>query len=83
MLIPTKVPVLVSVLYWRPDFPHLLNRYDQQLKDEEVPNFPRLVHFLEHWRSTIDAVVNDVFVDAGPYKLPRGCRPYGELYRLQ
>lgn len=48
-----------EILYYRPDYRSLLQSFVWQTLDE-APRFPRLAHFLEHWRREIDAVIHSI-----------------------
>lgn len=50
-----------EVLYYRPDFPSLLQSFCWQTQDV-APDFPRLKQFLDHWRREIKAVIHSVRV---------------------
>lgn len=63
-ILPVKVLLLTQVIYWRPDYHHILNEFTWQL-DDEVPEMPRLRHFLQHWHDEIDAVISEVLVATG------------------
>jgi uncharacterized protein Usg len=52
------------VLYFMPDHPSLLQTYLWQMIDE-APKYPRLNHFLDHWRREIEAVIHSVRVAHG------------------
>ncbi len=48
-----------EILYWRPDFPSLLQSFAFQSVDR-APEFPRLHAFLDHWRREIEAVIHSI-----------------------
>lgn len=50
-----------QVLYYRPDFPAILQSFTWQTLDA-APDFPRLNRFLDHWRREIEAVIHSVTV---------------------
>lgn len=50
-----------EVLYYRPDYPSLLQSFCWQTHDI-APDFPRLRQFLDHWRREIEAVIHSVRV---------------------
>ncbi|MCC5981743.1 MAG: Usg family protein [Oceanicaulis sp.] len=50
-----------EVLYYRPDYPSLLQSFCWQTQDI-APDFPRLKAFLDHWRREIEAVIHSVRV---------------------
>lgn len=51
--------VSVRILYWRPDFPRLLNTFFTQM-DDEVPGLIKVRKFLRHWDEEIDARIREV-----------------------
>jgi uncharacterized protein Usg len=59
--LPDRRLILVKVLYFIPDYRHLLNEFTWQTEDE-VPTLPRLHRFLRYWQQNIDAVIKDVSV---------------------
>jgi len=63
MRIPRLVTVTLFICYYRPDYPSILNDFTWQL-DDRVPGFPRVRHFLEHWRTEIRAPISTVSVCA-------------------
>jgi uncharacterized protein Usg len=56
-----KELVLVGVVYYRPDFIHLLNEFYWQT-DDVVPDLPRVHKFLNYWRTEIGVPIKDVFI---------------------
>lgn len=82
MLIVPKVPVLVSVIFFLPDFPSLVQRLDWGIEDE-APRFPRFWDYIEVWRTKVDATVKEILVDTGRVPGPRGFRSIAEVYTLQ
>jgi uncharacterized protein Usg len=50
-----------EVLYFMPDHPRLLQTFLWQTQDQ-APRFPRLIRFLDFWRTEIDAVIHTVRV---------------------
>jgi len=49
----------ITILYWRPDYRSLLQEFLWQTQDLP-PEFPRMMKFLNHWRTRIDAVIHRV-----------------------
>lgn len=49
----------VEIRYWLPDHPRLLQQFVWQQYDV-APGFPVLHHFLDHWRSDIEAALHSV-----------------------
>jgi uncharacterized protein Usg len=56
-----KTLVLVDVIYYRPDYTHLLNEFIWQTPDI-VPEIPRVHKFLKYWQENIDAKIQEVLV---------------------
>lgn len=59
--------VTLNVVYYMPDHRSVLNEFIWQTLDLR-PTYPRVQHFLEHWRREIDAVIKEVLLsdsDAG------------------
>lgn len=50
-----------EVIYYMPDHPGLLQSFLWQTYDL-APNFPRLMRFLDHWRTDIEAAIHSVRV---------------------
>jgi uncharacterized protein Usg len=61
-----------EVLYYMPDHPSLLQRFQWQTLDI-APDFPRIHQFLDFWRREIDAVIHSVNVSAVGEVRPPGC----------
>lgn len=61
-----RSPVLISisVLYFLPDYRHIVNEFFWQTHDH-CPAYPRLHRFLDYWRREIDAVIKEVRIEAG------------------
>lgn len=70
-----------EVLYYMPDHPRLLQTYLWQMVDE-APRFPRLAHFLDHWRREISAVIHSVRVASGEPLTPPAWRKVDSLIRM-
>lgn len=58
-------PVLLRVIYFLPDYAHLVNVFVWQTMDI-VPSLPRVHRFLDYWRTDIEAVIKEVTVSHGP-----------------
>ncbi|MGH7076427.1 MAG: usg protein [Stellaceae bacterium] len=50
-----------EIFYHLPDHPHVLQSFIWQQVDE-APDFPRLRHFLDYWRTDIEAKLHSVTV---------------------
>jgi len=61
ILIPRHEIVLVKIIYFMPDYRHLLNEFFYQLEDL-VPDIPRVHHFLNHWKNNIEAPIREVLI---------------------
>lgn len=56
IIVPRLLTVTLSVEYYRPDFPSILQAFVWQL-DDRTPDFPRVHRFLDHWRREITAPI--------------------------
>ncbi len=72
----------VEVSYYLPDYPSLLQTFTWQLYDE-VPDYPYLRRFMDHWRCNIDAVVHSVRVAHAMQLGPREWRPVNGVITIQ
>lgn len=70
-----------EVIYYMPDHPSLLQRFQWQTLDVG-PDFPRIHQFLEFWRREIDAVIHSVNVSAVGELRPARVRIAGVISRL-
>jgi len=61
MLLRRKELILVGVIYYRPDYAHLLNEFYWQIEDE-MPDMPRVHRFLLFWKDHIEATIKEVIV---------------------
>jgi uncharacterized protein Usg len=60
--------VTVSVLYYLPDHPSLLNEFLWQTMDLG-PRYPRIGAFLDFWRREIEATIKEVMIsEAAPFR---------------
>jgi uncharacterized protein Usg len=57
MILPKHV--LINVIYYRPDAPHILQEFLWETPDV-VPELPRVHRFLTYWRANIEATINQV-----------------------
>lgn len=53
--------VTIRVLYYIPDYQHLVNEFIWQTLDLH-PRYPRVRRFLDHWRREIDAVIKEIMI---------------------
>ena len=59
MLIRVTQPVTLQILYYRPDYQHLLQEFMWGF-DDLVPELVKTHRFLWHWKHNIQAVVAEV-----------------------
>lgn len=55
-----NVLVTTMVIYYNPDFRHVLQEFIFQQLDE-LPSYPRLNSFLTHWEKHIEGPIHSVF----------------------
>lgn len=70
-----------EILYYRPDYRSLLQSFVWQTMDE-APKFPRLAHFLDHWRREIDAVIHSIRIAHADWVGPTEIRGVDHEFRL-
>ena len=58
--------VTLSVLYWMPDYKHILQEFIWQTGDVR-PEYPRVHRFLNYWHDNIEAVISEIYI-ADSYK---------------
>ena len=51
--------VTLNVLYWMPDYTHILQEFIWQTADVR-PEYPRVHKFLNYWHDNIEAVISEV-----------------------
>ena len=51
--------VTINVLYWMPDYTHILQEFIWQTSDIR-PEYPRVHRFLNYWHDNIEAVISEV-----------------------
>jgi uncharacterized protein Usg len=73
--------VTVSVLYYLPDYPSLLNEFLWQTMDLG-PKYPRVEAFLDHWRREIDATIKEVMISGSRSTAARTLRTVDDLVVL-
>jgi|TARA_Y100000992_G_scaffold156493_1_gene104619 uncharacterized protein Usg len=79
MIIKKKRLVTVDILYWIPDYRHILQEFIWQT-DDLVPEMPRVHKFLNFWHENIDAVISEIRVMDGD---ENSFLPVKETYTLQ
>ena len=59
MIIVRNTIVTINVLYWMPDYTHILQEFIWQTADIK-PEYPRVHRFLNYWHDNIEAVISEV-----------------------
>ena len=59
MIILKNTIVTINVLYWMPDYTHILQEFIWQTSDVR-PEYPRVHRFLNYWHDNIEAVISEV-----------------------
>ena len=59
MIIVKNTIVTLNVLYWMPDYTHILQEFIWQTADVR-PAYPRVHRFLNYWHDNIEAVISEV-----------------------
>ena len=59
MILVRNTIVTVNVLYWMPDYNHILQEFIWQTADVR-PGYPRVHRFLNYWHDNIEAVISEV-----------------------
>ena len=59
MIILRNTIVTLNVLYWMPDYTHILQEFIWQTADIR-PEYPRVHRFLNYWHDNIEAVISEV-----------------------
>ena len=59
MILIRNTIVTINVLYWMPDYTHILQEFIWQTSDMR-PEYPRVHRFLNYWHDNIDAVISEV-----------------------
>jgi uncharacterized protein Usg len=53
--------ITLDVIYYRNDYPSILNEFIIQLEDS-IPDTPKVVKFLDHWKNNNLAVIKDILI---------------------
>ena len=61
MIILRNTIVTLNVLYWMPDYEHILQQFIWQTADVR-PEYPRVHRFLNYWYDNIEAVISEVII---------------------
>jgi len=59
MILVKNTIVTLNVLYWMPDYTHILQEFIWQTADIS-PEYPRVHRFLNYWHDNIEAVISEV-----------------------
>ena len=59
MILIRNTIVTLNVLYWMPDYTHILQEFIWQTADVR-PEYPRVHKFLNYWYDNIEAVISEV-----------------------
>ena len=59
MILIRNTIVTLNVLYWMPDYTHILQEFIWQTSDIR-PAYPRVHRFLNYWHDNIEAVISEV-----------------------
>ena len=51
----------VQVVYYMPDYLHLVNEFIWQT-DDQIPDYPRIGRFLDYWDKNIDGPIKEVYI---------------------
>ena len=58
MILIRNTIVTLNVLYWMPDYTHILQEFIWQTADVR-PEYPRVHRFLNYWHDNIEAVISE------------------------
>ncbi len=61
MLIRQTQIVHLNIIYYRPDYSHLLQEFVWSY-DDVIPELQKTHRFLLHWKNNIDAVVKEILL---------------------
>ena len=59
MILIRNTIVTLNVLYWMPDYTHILQEFIWQTADVR-PEYPRVHRFLNYWHENIEALISEV-----------------------
>ena len=59
MILIKNTIVTLNILYWVPDYEHILQQFIWQTLDVK-PEYPRVHRFLNYWHDNIEAVISEV-----------------------
>lgn len=78
IILKQKELVFVGIIYYRPDYPSLLNEFYWQFMDY-VPDIPRVHQFLNFWKTNIKATIKDVQISVASNAEFKNCSFHREL----
>ena len=61
MILIKNTIVTINILYWMPDYEHILQQFVWQTADVR-PEYPRVHRFLNYWYDNIEAVISEVII---------------------
>ena len=61
MILIKNTIVTLNILYWMPDYTHILQQFVWQTADVR-PEYPRVHKFLNYWNDNIEAVISEVII---------------------
>lgn len=70
---------LIRVYYYVPDYTSIINEFSWQTMDIP-PKFPRIVRFLDYWRTNINAVIKEIDLAHGINR--RSLKKAEDIYNL-
>ena len=76
MILIRNTVVTLNVLYWMPDYNHILQEFIWQT-DDINPDYPRVHKFLNFWYNNIEAVISEVSLTDS---YGTGYRPVKEIF---
>ena len=62
MILIRNTIVTLNVLYWMPDYTHILQEFIWQTADVR-PEYPRVHRILNYWHENIEAVISAVNIE--------------------
>ena len=61
MILLSKQPVTIQIIYYMPDYPSILQEFVWNYEDR-IPELIRTHQFLNHWKQNIDAIISEVMI---------------------
>lgn len=59
IIVPKKQLMTVLVIYYRPQYVHILQEFLWQV-DDVTPELPRIKRFIRYWKNNIDAIISEI-----------------------